>query len=304
MKAWLCLALLAGCAHPEKCALRLPFQSGEARLVIQGNDGAFSHTGRYRYAWDFRMPVGTAVTAAANGVVAEVIDQFAEGRPDHALDERANLVVIDHGGARFSVYQHLSPGGALVAEGETVTRGEPIARSGNSGFTSEPHLHFAVIDHRNRSQPACFANVAGDGVPRQGQLVRPRAIVLPPSTLPRDTFSENGIALESDVPARRFTAPLTLRGRATRSARRVVAVFLPRARDGRKQTFFGDLDAEARFSIAVDPAALAELGPALDFVLALEAADGTYRFDFSVPVVVRALPAGGGSSSAPTTRSR
>jgi hypothetical protein len=297
--------LLAGCASgPRICeTYRLPFPATEARLVIQGNNGVFSHTGRYRYAWDFQMPEGSDVTAAEAGVVAEVIDRYTEGRPDHALEDRANVVVIDHGRARFSVYQHLKLGGALVTEGQPVERGQLIGHSGNTGFTTGPHLHFAVIDHRNRSQAVCFADVEG-GVPVQGQRVAPRPLPPPPSWLPRDAFADNGIALTSDVPARRITGAFTVEGVTTRAAKRAVAWFLPRERDGRIRSFFGAIGGDGRFTIRVEPTGLGDLSGSLDFAIGLEGPDGRYSSAFTVPVVVRAPLVGGGSARRPTAPSR
>jgi hypothetical protein len=293
----LCL-LAAGCATvrarptppggrpcvDDDLALRLPFTDDTARLVIQGNGGAFSHSGLYQYAWDFEMPEGTPVAAAAEGVVAETVDGFTEGAPDRKLENRANLILVDHGGARFSVYQHLQPGGILVHEGDRVLRGQPIGKSGNTGFTSRPHLHFAVIDHRNRSQPVCFRDVER-GVPVENRSYRaaPLARPLPPSLLPRDAFAENGLELTADLPARDYRGGERIEARALRSAARAIVVFYPRERDGRERLFRPDL-ADGRFSFTIDASILAELGARIDFMLALEQPDGSWHSDFSVPI--------------------
>jgi hypothetical protein len=266
--------------------LTLPFEG--PRVVIQGNGGIFSHTGRYQYAWDFRMPEDTPVLAAADGVVAEAVDRFTVGGKDRALAERANLVIVDHGGARFSVYQHLRAGGALVRPGERVRRGQPIARSGSTGWSTEPHLHFAVIDARNRSLPVCFADVPG-GVPRAGQTVSPAPPAAPPpSSLPLDVFAEHGVTLEAPIVARRIAAPFVIRGRATRpGAPRAHALFLPRERDRREVDLTAPVGADGRFTITVEPRALAALPEQLDFVVVLDGPDGKPgRFGFSLPVWV------------------
>ena len=57
-----------------------------------------------------------------------------------------NHVIIDHGGAEYSVYAHLVPGGVRVKVGERVAAGAPIGRLGSSGNSTEPHLHFQVCD--------------------------------------------------------------------------------------------------------------------------------------------------------------
>lgn len=73
------------------------------------------------------------VMAINNGRVAMVAMNFSlEG----------NMIIIDHGSGIFSVYMHLSR--VEVKKGEFVRTGQIIARSGDSGKVSGPHLHFAV----------------------------------------------------------------------------------------------------------------------------------------------------------------
>ncbi|MGH7448112.1 MAG: M23 family metallopeptidase, partial [Longimicrobiales bacterium] len=56
-----------------------------------------------------------------------------------------NSVVIDLGG-RYAFYAHLIPGSLRVSVGDRVRRGQVIGRVGNSGNSTEPHLHFHVVD--------------------------------------------------------------------------------------------------------------------------------------------------------------
>jgi len=81
---------------------------------------------------DFSVPVGSDVRATGDGVVVAVQQQRGFGR----------VVKIDHGGGVMTVYAHLDQ--ALVRKGARVTRGEIIAKSGNSGRSSAPHLHYEV----------------------------------------------------------------------------------------------------------------------------------------------------------------
>jgi murein DD-endopeptidase MepM/ murein hydrolase activator NlpD len=55
-------------------------------------------------------------------------------------------VIVDIGGGRYAFYAHLKPNSITVKEGERVRRGQVLARLGNSGNTSAPHLHFHVMD--------------------------------------------------------------------------------------------------------------------------------------------------------------
>jgi hypothetical protein len=263
-------------------------------LVIQGNGGSFSHDGRQTFAWDFAMPEGTPVLAAADGIVVETIDLYTEGAPDKALEDRNNKIILDHGGGHFSMYAHLQKAGVLVELGQRVVRGQVIGRSGNTGFSAGPHLHFAVVDHRNRSLPVCFADVEV-GVPIQGMIYRrgpetsdpaeksEPAIVPAPSLLPRDAFIENGIRLTVDLPAHVFWGGERVAGVATRPATKAFAVLY--ARDRRRQRIIAArVAADGRFSLVIPARALAELGPQIDFIVALASPAGEWRSDFSVPV--------------------
>lgn len=120
----------------------LPFQRDSTYAVIQGYNGNFSHQGEE--AIDFKMPVGTAVLAAREGTVVKVIENFDEGCPEKKCVEFGNLVRIMHADGTFADYLHLRFEGADVEEGQKVERGQLIGFSGNTGFSTVPHLHFMV----------------------------------------------------------------------------------------------------------------------------------------------------------------
>jgi murein DD-endopeptidase MepM/ murein hydrolase activator NlpD len=81
---------------------------------------------------DFPVDIGTAVFAAAGGVVI-----YSGPHPQYGF-----LVEIDHGNDFTTRYAHCSR--ALVREGEVVQRGSKIAESGSTGRATGPHLHFEV----------------------------------------------------------------------------------------------------------------------------------------------------------------
>ena len=57
-----------------------------------------------------------------------------------------NHIVLDLGGGRYAFYAHLQPGSLKVKVGDRVTRGQVIGLVGNSGNSTEPHLHFHISD--------------------------------------------------------------------------------------------------------------------------------------------------------------
>ncbi len=122
----------------------LPYPVGVTHNVRQGNCNPFnSHNQRFKedFAYDFEMPIGSTIVAARDGEVWRTRDHF---RDDQNRLEQGNFVVILHDDGSYAMYGHLTEGGALVEKGEAVVAGQPIARSGNSGLSKGPHLHFSV----------------------------------------------------------------------------------------------------------------------------------------------------------------
>lgn len=130
--------------HDDSHIYRLPYGSGDSYEIIQGFGGSFSHTGRDMYAVDFGMPVGTTVYAAREGKVVGIYEDSDITGTSKDYADYGNYVFLEHPDKTIGEYWHLKQGGALVSEGEHVKAGTPIAISGNTGFSSGPHLHFAV----------------------------------------------------------------------------------------------------------------------------------------------------------------
>jgi murein DD-endopeptidase MepM/ murein hydrolase activator NlpD len=124
----------------------MPFKPGRY-VVMQGPRGTYSHFAGSgsENAVDWTCPVGTVVCAAREGRVVGVRQDSTVGGPDRKFRPFANYVIIKHADGTFADYVHLKTGGALVKMGEEVTVGQPIGLSGQTGFTSAPHLHFSVF---------------------------------------------------------------------------------------------------------------------------------------------------------------
>lgn len=169
----------------------LPFD-GQWYVVNGGTDKKASHSWGVwpqRHAYDFVMVdengkthsgsgkelqdyfcYGKDVLAPADGEVVSLADGHPESKvygdgsvECRAKDMRGNFITIKHQEKEFSTLAHLMPGSITVALGQKVVRGQVIARCGNSGNTSEPHVHFQLNDERSffasAGLPIRFRNV-------------------------------------------------------------------------------------------------------------------------------------------------
>lgn len=136
-------------ARPVDVEYLLPLRQSSAR-IDQGYGGQFSHEDdQNRYAIDLAAEIGTPVVAAREGVVMQVESDFDRaGLNLEKFGGRANFVRILHDDGAMSLYAHLKADGALVRVGQRVRAGQQIGLSGNTGFTTGPHLHFAVQVNR------------------------------------------------------------------------------------------------------------------------------------------------------------
>jgi murein DD-endopeptidase MepM/ murein hydrolase activator NlpD len=156
--------------HDDSVLYQLPFTSERPVRVIQGYDGAFSHTGAMRYAVDFDLPESSLVRAARAGVVVQVVHTFKGAGTDASYKEqdKANRILVRHGDGTLGYYGHLKPGGVFVREGQSITAGQLLGLSGNTGYSQGPHLHFEVrkqLDSRRwQTLPVRFTTAQGQGL--------------------------------------------------------------------------------------------------------------------------------------------
>jgi murein DD-endopeptidase MepM/ murein hydrolase activator NlpD len=157
--------------HDDSVVYDLPYRG--THLVIQGFHGTFSHTGDDEYAVDWEMPVGTPVYAAREGVVEGARATMTQGGPDPQLRNFDNFVLIRHADGTIGTYDHFRQGGVAVKVGDQVSRKQLLGYSGNTGFTSGPHLHFMIFKandgYTRTSFPMRFQTARGIVSPVQGQ---------------------------------------------------------------------------------------------------------------------------------------
>ena len=195
-------AVALGSAPPQTVDLRLPFAGIWG--VIQGEDSGDTHVGYAAFALDFvpaeRLTSKTAerrkrledfpcfgqpVLAPADGRVLWARD----GAVDHApyyegKHEPGNFVILEHAPAEYTEFRHLKSGSVAVKVGDTVRRGQTIARCGNSGNSNTPHVHVGFLGSVDpiATRPMKFSHYEllrpdgkwhpGDGVPREQEILR------------------------------------------------------------------------------------------------------------------------------------
>lgn len=97
--------------------------------------------GGFHYGIDIGVSRGSTIVAAAAGTVVETVGYCVEGRSSCG-GRYGNYVMIQHPNGTITRYAHLSR--VSVSVGETVSKGDPIAKSGNTGRSTGPHLHFQI----------------------------------------------------------------------------------------------------------------------------------------------------------------
>lgn len=190
-------------SYETKTALRAPFE-GEWFVVWGGRtveqnyhattrdqrfahdllirkDGA-THAGEGRALTDY-FCYGRRVLAPAAGTIVWASDSLRDNPIGETDREHAigNGVVIDHGNGEYSLLAHLQPKSMRVKVGDRVKSGQWLGLVGNSGNTSEPHIHYHLQNGPKPFDadglPAPFTNIVVNGVPAaKAEIVRGQTV--------------------------------------------------------------------------------------------------------------------------------
>jgi len=166
-----------GTEHRPDQPYRAPYAIGQAFRVTQAFPAIFTHGSREsRHAVDFALPDQTAVVAARSGQVINVAHEHFRGGAKQEMADEANFIEILHDDGTIAMYGHLHWDSIRVSPGQRVSRGEYIANSGNTGFTTGPHLHFAVIRNVGMQMESVPVQFAGPGdtriTPQTGMMLK------------------------------------------------------------------------------------------------------------------------------------
>ncbi len=190
--------------YETQADLRLPFED-EWLVVWGGRTVGENYHAAYpdqRFAYDFVVVrdgathtstgesnedyycFGLPLVAPGAGTVVAAVGSEPDRTPGELIDEQplGNHVIIDHGNGEFSFLAHFRQDSVVVTAGQQVEAGDLLGECGNSGRSSEPHLHYHLQTTPDFGQgeglPAQFNSYEADGEavergePVQGQLVR------------------------------------------------------------------------------------------------------------------------------------
>jgi hypothetical protein len=180
--------------YQTKTALHLPF-AGEWYVYWGGRSAAQNKhvvSRNQRFAYDFLILArrsngrscrgagesnsdyycfGQPVYAPADGIVMKVENELPDNTPGEMNPKAVlgNCVILDHGCGEFSFFAHFRQGTVVVRRGDLVHSGQLLAHCGNSGNSSEPHLHHHLqntpVPFQGDGLPAFFVEYLADGKP-------------------------------------------------------------------------------------------------------------------------------------------
>ncbi len=126
---------------------------------------------------------GKSLYAPGNGKIIEVLNNIEDNRPGIQNRDQpgGNYITIDHLNGETSIMAHLKKGSIIVAVGDIVVKGQEIGKTGNSGYSSAPHLHYQLQGTSGRlgglGLPSQFINYYEDDIfTEKGEPVRAQKV--------------------------------------------------------------------------------------------------------------------------------
>ncbi|MFC1502415.1 M23 family metallopeptidase [bacterium] len=172
--------------YVTKTELRLPFE-GEWYVAAGGktiNLNQHAVAKDQRFAYDFIILNGRyshsgdgstnrdyycytkRILSPGKGRIIDMVSHMHENVPKQMGKTPGNYVIIDHGNGEYSFLAHLKKGSIIVQVGERVESGQFLGLCGNSGHSSEPHLHYHLqntpIWYKGEGLPVQFMEYRSD----------------------------------------------------------------------------------------------------------------------------------------------
>lgn len=185
------IVALAAIAQAEYL-IYMPFEKGEKWYCVQGNNGSFSHQGNLFYAYDFIKPggensFGYKIVSPVEGTVVSIKTSI----PDYLYNDVAskdnnggwgNTVLLkDTATGMYIRIAHMKKDSVAVATGDAVTIGQYLGQVGQTGISTDPHLHIQMQESDSASgQSVKFSFIEGPidkGVTAKAEIV-PKSFVL------------------------------------------------------------------------------------------------------------------------------
>lgn len=132
--------------YNEQYIYDLPFETGKSYLVFQGYNGKLSH--QNQLALDFNLKEGDKIFAAREGKVVDLEEKNNTHCESANCAKFNNKILIMHPDGTFAEYVHLKQNGVEVQVGQNIEKGQFLGYSGNTGWSTGPHLHFGVFLNR------------------------------------------------------------------------------------------------------------------------------------------------------------
>jgi len=119
------------------------------QIGLDGNtyhNDEFNNENYYCYGKNALAVSAGVIVAVRNGIPENIPHSDKTAVPITLDTVGGNYVIIDLGNDNYAFYAHLIPGSITVKIGDRVSRGQVIGKVGNSGNSTEPHLHFHIVD--------------------------------------------------------------------------------------------------------------------------------------------------------------